>query len=145
MDPYTLGIALKELISKHGVLPAIGLLILVAFAGGIAWLSKQALAIFNQWSSTRDDERRRLFEEVTNKNNQMQVLLTNHVAHLASSQDSFVAFQNATVKIQEGILRALDDMRLDIKAGNGDMYQNMQELTKQYHQIRLDIVERDKT
>jgi uncharacterized protein YicC (UPF0701 family) len=41
----------------------------------------------------------------------MHTLMTNHIQHLASSQDSFATFQNNTVRIQEQMSNNLNEQR----------------------------------
>ena len=105
-----------------------------------------ALYLVREYRTSKKDEQEAraqelgaLVAELRSSREQTHSTMTNHIGHLASSQESFSTFQNQMVRIQEGMLKTQAETLDQIKRLRGDVGQASEKSDKQHQEIRLDI------
>ena len=135
MESYWIGSVVGQFLKVGGV-----------WAGFAVIAVGVALYLVREYrTSKRDEQEARakelgaLVAELRAAREQTHSLMTNHIGHLASSQESYASFQNNVIRLQEGMLKTQGETLDQIKRLRDDVSTVSEKSDRQHQEIRLDI------
>ena len=129
MDWFGIGSIVSSFLKVGGLWAGFAILVI----GLLVYWIKERTSLAREEAGARERERQALLDEAKGAREMMHGVMTNHLAHLASSQDSFAAFQNGMIRLQEGMLKTVGEL-LDQTKRIG------QRMDEQHQQITRDIL-----
>ena len=86
-----------------------------------------------------DAERKALLQAVGEAQNALRAILTNHIAHLSSAQESFTKFQLDCVKVQADLVTAVNQVGSECKEIHSELTKGLLDMEKQHGEIKIQI------
>ena len=86
-----------------------------------------------------DTERKVLLQSVSEAQNALRAILTNHIAHLSSSQEAFTKFQLECVKVQADLSSAVTAVGSEARAIHAELTKGLVDMERQHGEIKISI------
>lgn len=133
MESYWIGSVVGQFLKVGGIWAGFAVI-----AVGVAFfLVKVYRESKREEQQARTQEIGALVAELRAAREQTHILMTNHIQHLASNQESFAAFQNGMIRLQEGLLKTQAETLDQVKRG-------FEKMDEQHQQLNLDFWKRGK-
>lgn len=124
MDFYGIGMILRQVADKYGLLAGLGVLFLLGVAGILLYMGKKYITMHEATTTAKEVQFQSLFSELRAERQQNNTLMTNHIQHLETRQSEDVKFQADIVKTQIEMTKALEehlDLLRDLRGKHEDM------------------------